>query len=393
MRLPAIDGLRAIAMTMVIAFHCGLFPIGWTGVWLFYVISGFVITRNFLAERATGIPRGAHWASFAIRRFFRIVPPYALYIAICSALILFLRDPSGLHGLGFLATFTANWWFLDPNVSKAYFGFLPLWTISVEEQFYLVFPILFFFVAARRLPALLVALFAWGPVWRWLFEQGLGQFGIAHPDVVASAVYTSSLGQFDAFILGALLAHVEGYIRRPRIALCIGAVAMAALFSYWIAFHSIIEHLRAAHLWADDRLFTGGPPFGRGRELVLYTAIDLCAAALIALALSGSSALSLLATKPLAWIGRNSYSGYLYHALALQMFGTLIWRHDPRDFPSPHAPLYLIRLAAFTLTFIASIAAAYISYSVIEKRSLKLGHELARRLALARSRRNPLVET
>src|ERR1700726_3174063 len=83
-RIYSIDSLRAVAMTMVIAQHSHLLPFGWTGVWLFYIISGFVISRNLIEENATLMPGSSgHYLSFVVRRIFRIVPPYAAYIAIC----------------------------------------------------------------------------------------------------------------------------------------------------------------------------------------------------------------------------------------------------------------------------------------------------------------------
>src|ERR1700737_2337883 len=93
-RIYSIDSFRALAMTMVIAQHCKLLPFGWTGVWLFYVISGFVISRNLIAERATFKPAPLfHYLSFVIRRIFRIVPPYAAYIIICLLVIRLLGYP------------------------------------------------------------------------------------------------------------------------------------------------------------------------------------------------------------------------------------------------------------------------------------------------------------
>ena len=67
-RIAAIDGLRALALLLVTAQHCGLMPLGWTGVWLFYVLSGFVIARNFELGAYTGTTRLAAWGEFMRRR-------------------------------------------------------------------------------------------------------------------------------------------------------------------------------------------------------------------------------------------------------------------------------------------------------------------------------------
>src|SRR5262245_24990151 len=73
-RIAEVDGLRALAMTMVVAQHCGLAPFGWTGVWLFFVISGYVISRNFLREEYKADSVARQFLTFMKRRFFRIVP-------------------------------------------------------------------------------------------------------------------------------------------------------------------------------------------------------------------------------------------------------------------------------------------------------------------------------
>ena len=141
-RIYSIDSLRALAMTMVIAQHCKLLPFGWTGVWLFYVISGFVISRNFIAERATFKPASLfHYLSFVTRRMFRIIPPYAAYVIICLLVIRLLGYPEQYRELPYLTTFTFNWRMIF-SVEPQFSAFGHLWTISVEEQFYVLFPIL-----------------------------------------------------------------------------------------------------------------------------------------------------------------------------------------------------------------------------------------------------------
>src|SRR5947209_3888901 len=139
-RVYSVDSLRAIAMTMVIAQHSGLLPFGWTGVWLFYVISGFVISRNFIEEKAVAaIGSDTHYFSFILRRTFRIIPPYAAYIILCMITALIIDLPSQAREIPFLATFTYNWRMIfSLEQQSVIFGHL--WTISVEEQFYLFFP-------------------------------------------------------------------------------------------------------------------------------------------------------------------------------------------------------------------------------------------------------------
>ena len=107
-RVLEIDGLRAIAMTMVIAQHCGLLPFGWIGVWLFYGISGFVITRGFIQDESHPISIVRRYGNFMLRRFFRIVPVYVLYIAINIGVFVLLNEHRYYQNLPYLSTFTFN---------------------------------------------------------------------------------------------------------------------------------------------------------------------------------------------------------------------------------------------------------------------------------------------
>lgn len=385
-RISSVDGLRAIAMMMVMAEHCGLMPVGWVGVWLFYVISGFVITRNFLAERETGIAKLPHYASFLVRRFFRIIPPYFGYIAIASGAVLLVGKPGQFHDLPYLATMTENWWLTFHHAHTAPFTFVHLWTISVEEQFYLVFPLLFFLVPARRFPLVLAILIMWEPLIRWALVQFLIRHGVTAYDELSYGVHFSSVGQFDAFLMGALLAHFEGSIRKSQdIARYFAIVSITAFGLYFVAYVFINRHY--LHAQGDKeylRLFTG-TLFGQGREMFVYSVLDLCAATLVVLAIREWRPLRFLSLKLFAWMGLNSYSGYLYHPLALMLFLELGLRTGSEDMT---AFSLWIRLAAFAFVLPASLAAAIVSNALIERRARAFSHSLAATLT-TKTRRRP----
>lgn len=374
-RIPAIDGLRATAMMMVIAFHCGLLPAGWTGVWLFYAISGFVISRNFLTERAAGARSLPHYASFLVRRFFRIVPPYFAYIAVCCAIAFALEPDKRFFELPYLLSFTENWFKifhlkLAAEHSLSTVGHL--WTISVEEQFYVFFPLIFFLTNDRRFLWATIILIALGPVFRWILSQIFIAQGMPD-DQVAFGVYYSSVGQFDAFLSGVMLAIFESALRsRPRISRRLFFIALdaAALF---VATYMVINvyawHAHGARTF--DRLVTG-LLYGQGRELFLYSVLDLLAASVVALAIADHPWTRFLSSKPLVAAGRISYGGYLYHQLATIAVSHKIFRADLMV----AAPLS-VRLSAFALVTAGALACAWVSYAVLESRTLAIGHALS----------------
>jgi peptidoglycan/LPS O-acetylase OafA/YrhL len=170
-RIDEIDGLRALAMTMVIAQHCGLAPMGWTGVWLFFVISGYVISRNFIQQEYSDKSPFLQYKLFMIRRFFRIVPVYFLYIFMNLCLLSLISQFDSFKEVPFLLTFTYNWqmifqfWPLD----RGWSSFGHLWTLSIEEQFYLIYPILFLFFLRKHFLVMLIIRVVLGPFIRLFY--------------------------------------------------------------------------------------------------------------------------------------------------------------------------------------------------------------------------------
>ena len=360
-RIDEIDGLRAAAMTAVVAQHCGIAPFGWTGVWLFFVISGYVISRNFLQHRYVAEDRLRAYGNFMLRRFFRIVPVYFLYLAFGAVLLILLNRSAALRDLPFLLTFTHNWqltFALIPN-PEAWSAFGHLWTLSIEEQFYIVYPLLFLLLPRRLYVPTLLVLIAAGPVVRFLYASMLGSVS-ADREWMAFAVYASSFAHFDAFLVGAAIARFEGRIRAkravPGIALAAAALATVLFATFYWATN------RAAGATGVEALrnIYSGILFGNGREIFVYNVVSLVAAALLILAILQKPVM-----RPLAWpfvslVGRISYGGYLYHALVLWMVFALLSLDG--------SSLSLAqRVALFVCVWSLTVAVAYASYRWFEK--------------------------
>ena len=360
LRLDEIDGLRAIAMTMVVAMHCGIAPFGWTGVWLFYCISGFVITRRLVhGDRAgSGESGRSRYMAFVYRRFFRIVPVYLLYLSLGSSLLLIAGQAEAVRNMPFLLTFTFNWqaifqWWPAPDGP---FG--PLWTLSVEEQFYLVFPLLFLFLRRRTFLTVACVLILAGPAIRHLMSLAL--HGIdPDPGFIAFGVYASSFTQFDAFLMGALVACRESWIRsHPFAVACLSMFAAVAMLTY-VGSYATINYMNGARGIDIVRNIVSGTLSGQGREAVLYSALDLVWISAIMWTLLKPRWL-----RPLAWplvtlVGRVSYGGYLYHALVLWALFSSVFHGDPvLDIPS--------RIALFAVVWCATVALAWVTYRWFE---------------------------
>lgn len=365
-RIDAVDGLRAIAMSMVIAQHCGLLPFGWTGVWLFFVISGYVITRGFLADDAVAggaiTDRGARWRAFMAQRAVRIVPVYLLYLALNLPWLLALGGAARLGDLPWLLSFTHNWHMV--------FGFWPgpsdwgpfghLWTLSVEQQFYLLFPLLALWVAPRLQLGVTLALIACGPLVRWAWVALLQAGGADDPGWLAFAVYAASVCHFDAFLIGSLIARLEPRLQaEPRHARTLWIVALATAAGYALVVVAI-NHAGGARGIEVLRNVFSGILFGSHREVFAYLAVDLVAAAALVHALLRLRGSALLAWAPLAWVGRVSYGGYLFHALLLWMAGQMLGGAVKE---LPLGP----RLLAFAAVWLATVAVASASFRWFEQ--------------------------
>lgn len=204
-----LDVLRALCALAVFFFHCGLVNFGWLGVQIFFVISGFLITRS-LESRPLGTA-SERMVAFYGRRARRILPPLYLYLLLLAPFVL-LAQRQLVDGWLAAITFTYNFYNLTSSFWNSRF-LSHLWSLAVEEQFYLVFPLLMVLLRRRATTVLLVLCLAM-PVVRLVFTALAGDDGFvrqvlpdgASPLVPGSyATYVAGFTQLDAFAIGALL--------------------------------------------------------------------------------------------------------------------------------------------------------------------------------------------
>jgi peptidoglycan/LPS O-acetylase OafA/YrhL len=244
-RNAALDLLRAIAITMVFAYHYKAFVsheptfgwisvVGWLGVDLFFVLSGYLIGNQIFS--AIGCGDKLSITNFYARRALRTWPAFWVVLALYFLFpnIMGGRQPPPLWSF---LTFTQNWG-LRPSTA-----FSHAWSLCIEEQFYFVLP-LFVLVALRignarwqawGVLALLLAVGVMARAWLWqkYGREALGQIDGYYPNL-----YYSTLGRFDEFLPGVAIAllkncHVELWRRierHVRFLLLLGVAASAAIF-------------------------------------------------------------------------------------------------------------------------------------------------------------------
>ena len=280
MREPQLDGLRAIALLSVFYSHFweANSDLGHIGVRFFFVLSGFLITNILLAakerdDRATAI------IAFFIRRAARIWPPYYLLLAFCGLAAGALQLRMMHQSLPWHALFLSNIWYASHGPEP--WALRHLWTLAVEEQFYLIWPFVVLALPARYFLKLCGALIVAVVPYRIIaFAMGEVELGLALP-----------FDSIDALAAGAALSFLsaEGW-SAPRwlvsLSMPIGLAGLVTLAAFETG--DFVE-------W-----------------VVIETALLLPLTLIVALASKGRC-LAILANRLLSGLGRISYGAYLYH--------------------------------------------------------------------------------
>ncbi|MGH7042219.1 MAG: acyltransferase family protein [Acetobacteraceae bacterium] len=329
--VPALDGLRALAVMLVFLFHRGrYFPGGWIGVDIFFVLSGYLITSILLGEHET---TGAICLRrFYIRRACRLLPALVVVVGVAVAIAVWSRNK--VHDTEFDAL-AALFYVIDYRYALGSADGTALghiWSLSVEEQFYLFWPLLLIALlkwnrrtALRMTLALIVIVAAW---------RVLLLVTLAHP---FRRIYFAFDTRADELLIGCALA-----LWRPQIS------GFRFLGRLWPA---VLALLAAVVL-----LVSPSGPWLRYIDSVGYPLLGLAAAYLIVILTGdGDSRLTHLLSYPvIVAFGRISYGFYLWHYLIIQEQDYLFLKKAWWDFA-------------------LSVGAAVVSYLIIERPFLKLG--------------------
>jgi peptidoglycan/LPS O-acetylase OafA/YrhL len=292
--LTALDGLRAIALFLVIVSHWldksylvqAVAP-GAIGVDIFFVLSGFLITTILLQNKrqaeAQGNDKMVVIKNFFIRRSLRIFPIYYLFVSACFVIGPITGTNIREHILYFL-TYTSNFYFYK---QQAWDGIVShLWSLAVEEQFYLLWPWVILFTPRKYLLGAILLFIIVGTGSGYIIaSRQLGDFALTLP-----------FSCFDAFGLGALLAFILVF-HKNQLALTCRVTGVAAIICF----------IQAASMQTQW-------PLVLLPDRTVYAIIALWLIARIVLAQEAGRKPSALLTNPrLVFIGKISYGMYLFH--------------------------------------------------------------------------------
>ena len=330
--LPALDGIRMVAVMLVLIGHTypGVPP--GLGVSAFFVLSGFLITWLLLIEYdVTGDISLGH---FYARRALRIFPAYYVYLLISFAIDSYLGDTHSrsammsalYYGVNYFNAFNGH-----PSTSVAH-----AWSLAVEEQFYLVWPLLFLALCSggrKRLIRGLVSIIVLVALWRCVawFRLGMGE----------AYVYNAFDTRFDTLAVGCLMAAL---LQSPSIVARAGVLARY----WWLPIITVVLLLSSYRGISSDWHYGVG-----------FTVDALLLAVLLVqfLQLSGTHPWRWLDDARVRYLGRISYPMYLYHG-----WGMAIGRRVPIGHTN----------AKFAFGVLATVGLATGSYYVIERPFLRL---------------------
>jgi len=355
-RIPALDGVRGLAALMVLFCHFWFWDVwkshwwyevvhsGWLGVDLFFVLSGFLITGILLDSKG----KARYFAGFYRRRVLRIFPLYyfAILLSLFSILLIDRRPDMAFNGYDSLA-----WYFTFlPNVATALKGDWPyqtywvglahLWSLAVEEQFYLLWPLVVLLLPRRGL-ALLCGVMIFAGYYLRVWTDGV--FG----EQWSEASYVLPYCRMDGLAAGSLLA----------VSTRLG----------WLTFrgwqHILVRDLTFLAGMITFYLLVAGNSHWRG------TAVAVMFMGFVFLALSPES--HVYRWCQAAWlrhIGKYSYALYVFH----QMFIMLYWKIFREPLESLGLQLPAVQLVYHLLAFGATYGLARLSWRYVEEPFLKI---------------------
>ncbi|XUW91916.1 acyltransferase [Burkholderia sp. M6-3] len=364
-RIAGFDGLRAIAVLMVFLQH-RLFgdigEIGHLGVWIFFALSGFLIIGILSAQRQrieqSRSVFGAELKRFLFRRTLRIFPIYYLMLTVMGALMLVgMASPELASGMPYHFAYLSNFWI--GSVLHYWPGrYSHLWSLAIEEQFYLVVAPLLLLLAARRHLAICTLIVVTGLV-------SLLAMRAAHWQEIT--IYTHPLSNFWLLALGGMgglmISENAGGVDGARGAG--GARGVRAWLGHgatlFVLSLSLVGFCATEPAWSDIEnplLFT-----------VVSGAYGLCIAALVCSIACCRNAvvLALLEAPWLAGLGRISYGFYLYHNLVPD----LTRNHRAQALFGGVVPLWA-HVAGIGASFAISLGLAVLSWRIIEEPILRL---------------------
>lgn len=338
--IPALDGLRGIAILLVVLFHTFHFMLGWCGVDLFFILSGFLITSSLIETKEDK----NYLKKFWLKRILRIFPLYYLILII-------ILIPKFFFNIDTVSYNSWSYWFYLQNWVYVYNGVFPdgkdtlnhFWSLAIEEQFYLLFPFVIKYTPKKNLVAVLFTFI--------VIAVGARYYFFAHKNI---GYYVATVSRLDALSIGALMAFsvreykhlLEKYIH----------VAFYSTLCYVIFAIAIYQDLH----FSNPLIAT----FGLTAFAILFACILIYSISNF----KNNFLTTILNNRYLKFIGKISYGLYVYHWVLYVFLRPLFL-----DFLFNSTQLIIVsKVIASSLIFLLALTTSYLSYRYFEKRIMSL---------------------
>ncbi len=362
-RLHGLDHLRALAITLVFIYHYGhMFPhpewtyavgaFGWTGVDLFFLLSGYLISAQLFTPLAQG--KKIAFKTFFLKRFFRIIPPYLVVVALYFCFP-FIREREALAPLWKYLTFTQNWG-LDLQTQGT---FSHAWSLCIEEQFYLFLPLILaalrYFKVLNRGFIVLFALFLAGFVLRYcVYQTQLEPFSDDDSFVFYwyKWIYYPTYSRLDGLLIGVDIAALFQF--KPLI--------KARISKYGNLFLLLSGGILAgAYFLCSDQTSVEASVFG-------FPLVSIGYGFMVLGAVSSTSFLFKKSSKMTTFVATISYAFYLTHKFLIHLTQTQFVKLGIAKDSN----------GMFLICIFTSVLGAFLMNKAIEKPFLKLRDRIIR---------------
>jgi peptidoglycan/LPS O-acetylase OafA/YrhL len=356
--IGSLDGLRGVGVSLVIVYHAlrmkgfdpSVFGFAWVAVQMFFVQSGYLITKILLDKKSLSF--APFIKIFYWNRALRIFPAYFLYLFLLSLIFLLVAIPQGfLKVLPYLLTYTYNFTRFDPTVEFHPF-FVHLWSLCVEEQFYLLWPFLIFFLNQRAIKYLIFFLLVACPFLRLGLGVLLPSTNVFDDMQIGEAIYGFTLSHLDAFASGAALAifNLQPIIKHLKVI----SVALLTFIVLVLLMNqlSLAEH--PGNHWSGLGLPLAS--LKNYQHVWSYTLVNI-GFAVLTLNLLSANYRGMFNNRFFVFVGKFAYSTYIIHFFIIAAIVKI----------APTLPIGLVLTAAF----LVSHTAGYLSYQLLERKFLK----------------------
>ncbi len=359
--IPGLDGLRAIAFLLVFFFHTDYLEFGWAGVQLFFVLSGFLITGILIKMNQNLSPRD-YFVKFYGRRFLRVFPLYYFYLILMLVVTTFLiyngYKPNVMKlfqtQLPYALGYIYNFHYASLIYRHLYF-LVHFWSLSVEEQFYIFWPLIIFLTPEKIRKGVLTSIIFLGPLFRILITLAYKYSFVPFlNETLPMGLYPLTFNHIDAFGLGAFIACYP--IPKAKLQ-AIGLTFLLPLSAF------LWQYLASGSIGSFGSLgFQFIMPVGY-QFIWGYSALNYYFATLIFAVAREGFLVGFLENTVLKYIGRISYGLYVYHN------GAIWFTSRIRDFGISEE---FVKPLSTLLALIISFVLAALTYKFIEKPFLSL---------------------